>query len=117
MTNIENTARAAKLAKRLPKSDVDASQPLYLRIGDWDPKSPNSRNYALGTIEAGLSVYELDENSKPVVPPTGAWAAEDLADRLSGDLPKYLVQGDLRGVGGDGEPLLSNPKVVGYFDK
>jgi hypothetical protein len=105
-----------KLPRHLPCTALDESLPVYLRIGDWDPKDALSRNYARGTIEPGLSVYELDENRQPVVPATGAWAEEDMQDRLTSDYPKYIVQGDLRGTGGDGEPLLSSPRVVGYFE-
>jgi hypothetical protein len=100
----------------LPVAERDAGEPIYLRIGTWNPVNPRSTNHAMGEIEAGLSVYDLDAAGKPVVPEEGEWAADDLADRLKGDGPKFLVQGRLVGEGHDGEPLLAEIKVVGEFD-
>jgi hypothetical protein len=90
-------------------------EPLYLRVGDWDPKNPRSGNYAKGRPEAGLSVYDLDEKGNPVVPPEGEWAEEDMHDRLRGDEPKYIVSGQHVGIGNDGEPLLHKIKVHGHW--
>jgi hypothetical protein len=39
-----------------------------------------------------------------------------LHDRLASDDPKYLVTGDLVGIGGDGEPLLRNLRIVGTWE-
>jgi len=99
----------------LPTAERDPEKPSYLRIGAWNPKNPRSSNYATGDVEAGLSVYELDKNGKPVAPEESDWAADDLADRLKGSEPKFLVQGMLVGQGHDGEPLLGDPVVVGGF--
>lgn len=101
----------------LPTATRDPKRPTYLRVGAWNPQSPRSRNYARGEIEAGLSVYELDANGKPIVPAEGEWAGDDLADRMRGDEPKFIVQGEVVGEGHDGEPLLSDPKVVGMYDE
>ncbi len=99
----------------MPKGERRDSKPVYLRIGDWNPASPRSRNYALGEIEAGLSVYDLDFCGEPIVPPESEWAEVDMRDRLASDEPKYLVQGMLVGVGHDGEPLLGEPVVIGEW--
>lgn len=99
----------------LPTGDRDLSGKVNLRIGGWNPADPRSKNYAVGDIEMGLSVYELDADDNPVVPPEGEWAEDDLRDRMRSDEPKYLVQGELLAWGHDGEPLLGNPRVVGAY--
>lgn len=99
----------------MPLGTLDPDQPLYLRIGDWDVHNPRSINHASGYREVGLSAYDLDEAGCPVAPEESEWAYEDMRDRLLGNLPKYLVQGGLVGVGHDGEPLLENVVVVGSY--
>ena len=87
----------------------------YLRIGEWHP-SETSRNYSLGQTEPGVSVYDLHpQTGKPVVPPEGEWAADDLRDRMRGNEPKYIVEGEHVGVGNDGEPLLKKLKIIGNW--
>ena len=84
---------------------------LYLRIGEWGKVS---RNHAEGVVEAGVSVYDLQEG-RPVISEDATdteFAAMDLRDRLASDEPKYLVRGDVVGVGHDGEPLLANVAKV-----
>lgn len=98
----------------MPRALRDPDRPAYLRIGDWDGGRPFSSNFALGTIEVGLSVYDLDGQGFPVIP-DGEWAAVDLADRLRSDAPKHLVQGLLVGEGHDGEPLLAAAVIVGEW--
>ena len=84
----------------------------YLRFGPI-PKSEQSHNHAMGTIEKGVSVYALDENDNPIVPTKGEWAADDLAFRQRRETgTRYIVQGDRVGTGYDGEPLLRNVKIV-----
>ncbi|MGY3582252.1 hypothetical protein ACVIGB_000823 [Bradyrhizobium sp. USDA 4341] len=116
MSNLsdEETIAIARIAN-LPISERDLSAPVYLRVGKWNPADPRSRNYAAGDIEIGLSVYELDATINPVMPPEGEWAETDLNERMRGDEPKFLVQGDVLGWGHDGEPLLGNPRVVGAY--
>ena len=90
----------------------EAPRPQYLRIGDWHP-SETSRNYSAGKIEPGVSVYDLHpQTGRPVVPPEGEWAADDLASRLAGSEPKYLVEGQHVGIGHDGEPLLKQLQII-----
>lgn len=91
------------------------SRPVYLRIGDWDPAFPVSRNYATGDHEIGLSVYELDAEGMPVEPQEAEWAGADMRERLAGDQPKHLVTGSLVGWGHDGEPLLADVGIVGAW--
>jgi hypothetical protein len=84
----------------------------YLRFGPI-PKNERSHNHAMGTIEKGVSVYELDENDNPIVPTKGEWAADDLAFRQRRETgTRYIVQGDRVGTGHDGEPLLRNVRIV-----
>lgn len=99
----------------LPTGDRDPSAKVYLRIGGWNPADPRSKNYAVGDIELGLSVYELDAHGNPVVPPEGEWAEDDLRDRMRSQEPKFLVQGEFLAWGHDGEPLLGDPRVVGAY--
>jgi 8-oxo-dGTP pyrophosphatase MutT (NUDIX family) len=98
----------------MPKASPDPSQPVYLRVGTWNPATERSGNYAAGKMEKGVSVYALGPHGDPVVPPEGEWAADDLRDRMRGDEPKFLVQGKLVGRGNDGEPLLRKVRVVGF---
>ena len=104
------------LPTHLPQAPLDPTRPVYLRVGDWNPECPRSRNFATGDIEYGLSVYELMEGM-PVIPPDGEWAEDDLRTRLQSDAPKYLVQGEIAGWGGDGEPVLSDVRIVGLWSK
>lgn len=98
----------------MPTSERDPSRPVYLRVGTWS-KSERSNNYAKGEVENGVSVYDVDKGGKPIDPGGGEWSAVDLADRMSSKEPKVYVQGDLVGVGNDGEPLLKNVKAVDVF--
>lgn len=86
----------------------------YLRVGAWRD-SEQSWNFATGGFEQGVSVYALDPEGMPVVPPDGEWAESDLHDRLASDEPKYLVTGNVVGCGGDGEPLLRNLRIIGTW--
>lgn len=99
----------------LPTADPDPAEKVFLRVGKWNPEDPRSRNYSIGDIEYGLSVYELDSDGNPIVPPEGEWSEVDLRERLTSDAPKFLVQGTVIAWGGEGEPLLEKPRVVGGF--
>lgn len=89
---------------------------LFLRIGEWDRDDPRPsfNNFATGTRAIGLSVFELD-HGVPVVPSESEYATTDLLERLERDDPKYLVHGEVVGVGHDGEPLLWGPVAVGAW--
>lgn len=99
----------------MPTAKRDPGQPVYLRIGGWNPDHPVSHNHARGDIETGLSCYDLDANGQPVIPEEGEWAEQDFHDRMRSGEPKYLVQGLLVGEGHDGEPLLGKPVIVGMW--
>jgi len=45
----------------------------------------------------------------------GEWSELDKQTRLRSDDPKFLVQGTVIAWGGEGEPLLEKPRVVGGF--
>lgn len=62
-----------------------------------------------------MSVYELAPNGSIVVPSEGEWSEADLFGRLKLDLPRYLVQGDWGGCGGEGEPVLRNMVQIGLW--
>lgn len=96
----------------LPTGPFEPTRPLYLRIGRWNPADERSRNFARGTIESGVSVYDIDEAGKVVIPEEGEWAEVDLRERLASTDPRWFVQGDLVGEGHDGEPLLHHVRIV-----
>lgn len=88
----------------------------YLRFGEI-PEEGRSHNFARGTPEAGVSVYDVVERGGKwdiQVPEVGEWATDDLLDRMRDafDAPMYLVTGDEAGVGGDGEPVITNVQVI-----
>jgi hypothetical protein len=94
-------------------SSMGASQPVYLRVGDWHP-SETSRNYAEGGTEAGVSVYRLHDGHP--VTPEGDEESADIHARLAGDDPKHLVTGREVGTGAQGEPLLRDVRHVGEYE-
>lgn len=96
----------------LPTVAYQPEQPLYLRCGRWDPNSERSLNFAKGSIEAGLSVYAIDDHGRVIIPEQGEWAAADLQQRLRVQQPRWFVQGQRIGSGHDGEPLLHDVRVV-----
>lgn len=89
-------------------------QQFYLRSGDL-PRGGRSRNYATGELEHGVSVYDMTDHNAPKTPPEGEWADDDLRDRLKSDEPWHVVTGKEAGVGGDGEPVIRDPKIVGRW--
>ena len=99
----------------MPTAKHDPQQPVYLRVGTWNPDNPRSTNYALGEVEAGLSVYELTPAGEPITPAESEWAEIDKHERLASGEPKFVVQGVLVGEGHDGEPLLQEVVVVGKW--
>lgn len=89
---------------------------VYLRIGPWRKQS---HNFSTGQPEAGVSVYDLDAKGNPTINELDASDIEfawlDLRDRMRSDEPKYLVTGRIVGMGGDGEPLLDDVRLVGHW--
>jgi hypothetical protein len=90
------------------------SYTAYLRFKNL-PANGRSHNYATGQTEAGISVYELDWDLV-----AGAWRlcgsatpAQLIINTLRGDVPAYIVTGERVGTGSDGEPLLTDVKIIG----
>lgn len=61
-------------------------------------------------LECGVSVFEIDDNGKPIALNDGLKKALDF--RLKEKCVCYLVDGDVVGYGHDGEPLLRNIKII-----
>lgn len=84
----------------------------YLRFNDL-PKGGKSRNYATGELEAGVSCYAL---SWDFVNQCYKRVGEGLESAMIGytfmRVPVYLITGEECGRGSDGEPLLSNAKIL-----
>ena len=86
---------------------------IYIRYGDLPPAG-YSRNQATGEREAGVSVYHaylLPGGQLVVASGYVAFCAEIFADR-----PLYRVEGEVIGVGSDGEPLLAGCRIVEVFN-
>lgn len=115
LSQVQRLTGGTVVEAEMPTGQRDPSAPVYLRVGTWNPDRPISKNYATGSQEAGLSVYELDRTGKPIVPSEGEWAEDDMQDRLASSDPKFLVQGMVVGRGGDGEPVLDDVRVVGTW--
>ena len=59
-------------------------------------------------LEKGVSVFEIDERNNPIL------SNEKLRKSYESrkDRKMYLVNGDVVGIGQDGEPLLKNVTIV-----
>jgi hypothetical protein len=81
---------------------------VYIRFGNL-PKGDRSRNYATGTVEAGVSVFEARYNlltgAVELAGDALAGAAIMAAFGAYGDTV-LLVTGQYAGTGSDGEPVL-----------
>jgi hypothetical protein len=115
LSQVQTLTGGTVVEAEMPTGQRDPAAPVYLRVGTWNPDRPISKNYATGSQEAGLSVYELDRTGKPITPSEGEWAEDDMQDRLASSDPKFLVQGMVVGRGGDGEPVLDDVRVVGMW--
>lgn len=88
---------------------------FFVRFGDL-PKGGKSTNHATGHKEAGVSVIaarqSLESGKIEILPygasPTWLWVASRQL---------YEVTGRYIGRGSDGEPLLSNARIVAEIDK
>ncbi len=102
-------ARVAKRYRSLNLPDA----PLFIRFGR-PPKEGQSRNYATGMLERGISAYQAEYN-----PDTGLmeYAGDTglggavIHLMLTGK-QAYLLTGRVVGTGSDGEPLLAEVSVV-----
>lgn len=85
--------------------------PCYVRYGRL-PRSGRSRNYADGTLEAGVSVFRgerLASGEARARPGTNYELGSLLSLR---DRPLYIIAGREIGLGSDGEPLLAGARIV-----
>lgn len=89
-------------------------RPVYVRFGNL-PKGGRSRNYATGTIEAGVSVFDARYNllTGAVELAGGALAGAAIMAAFGayGDTV-LLVTGEGAGAGSDGEPVLRKVKAL-----
>lgn len=72
------------------------------------PQDEKSFNFMRNRKEEGVSVFKADDNGMPIL--ENAEQAKSLWARRN--RRHYLVNGEVVGVGQDGEPLLKNVKVV-----
>lgn len=96
---------------------------IYVRFGEV-PSSGYSRNDETDSLEAGVSCYRAtindDQDIVNLIVPNDESATTAMS--LWSDRPVYLVDGELLGIGGDGEPvlavcsstLLADVEVVNY---
>jgi hypothetical protein len=90
------------------------TSPMYIRFGGL-PEDGRSWNDDLQQHEPGVSVYraEWQSSDRDIVCVEVPRGAEIGTVDLVADRPVYVVTGDLLGWrGGDGEPLLTNCRVV-----
>jgi hypothetical protein len=90
------------------------TQTMYVRFGEA-PASGQSANAETDELEAGVSCYraEWQNSDRDVIclyVPNDESAGT--AGCLEGRRPLYLVEGELVGTGGDGEPLLTNVTCI-----
>jgi hypothetical protein len=111
---IEWAAVAQRVAQMMASKWAMIDHDLYIRFGNL-PKGGRSRNYATGTIEAGVSVFEARYNllTGAVELAGGALAGAAIMAAFGayGDTV-LLVTGQYAGVGSDGEPVLRNVKTL-----
>lgn len=93
---------------------------LYIRYGEIPSNEKSKIHNRAGEIigeEAGVSVFEYIEGKGAVIPDTEK--ARDDYFMLSKMFWKnhYLVSGDEVGIGSDGEPLITNVKIIKLLHK
>lgn len=106
--------RAAAIAVRLLRAS-GLPQDLYLRWGRL-PKCGQSRNYATGELESGISAYTAEWNpatERVEFAEDGTLGGTAFGYVLSGRSDCYLLTGTEIGRGSDGEPLLVDARVIG----
>lgn len=104
--NLSEMKELATLVKK-PKYGTD----VYIRFSEL-PKGGKSTNFATGEKEKGVSVYQSHYNYVTGNYSTyGALAGAEISHVLRGS-NAYLVKGTEVGMGSDGEPVISNAKVL-----
>lgn len=107
-------AEAEKIIKSLPRP-AHRVDDIYIRFGAL-PKGGKSRNWASGEYERGVSVYRARYNvNTGTYQPFGALPGAEIAHLLRGS-KILLVTGDKVGTGSDGEPLLSNVRIIAELE-
>ncbi len=105
--------KAKELAAKWKGRVTDLNKTLYIRYGRFPP-SGQSRNYASGMLETGISVYpaKYDLVSGGIIfdDNYGVWQDGTLISVMH--RTPYLVEGEYVGDGSDGEPLLRNARKV-----
>lgn len=104
-------------------------QPIFFRFGEWakDEQSYIYANHSETVIgrEKGVSVFEAHKdrngNYLPVPPsPLNESGWNDYTMWLYyrwNDEPKFIVTGDVVGIGTDNEPLLRNIKIISKVER
>jgi hypothetical protein len=118
---LDSAARdyAAELARQAaerpwlaPLVALDREGALYLRFGK-PPKGGRSRNYQTGEIEAGISVYSASIDPATAIITLNDVGVDPGTLLTSVGMQAYLLTGDaLDESGSDGEPLISNPRIL-----
>ena len=122
-----------KLIPELTESDIEQAKKtikenykpepfdgeVYIRFGNI-PKTANSKNYANGKTESGVSCYKANwdvMNGTYDITGSGLVGAE--LNYLIKNAPIYLIKGERSGIGSDGEPTVKNVKALSrlYYDK
>lgn len=103
-------------AARRPDALIDGEDGLYIRIGEL-PEGGRSTNWATGEQERGVSAYEAVYD-----PVAGAYEAHGalpgaLVQAAVSGRDAYLVGGREVGRGSDGEPLVTDVRVIRRLDR
>jgi len=103
------TRRAAVVVRAAHDAKWSDAKDVYVRFGDI-PACGHSRDWASNRAEKGVSVFRGKIlPSGEVLPMPGT--NQELGSLLTMDeRPLYVVEGDIVGVGADGEPVLANAK-------
>ena len=109
LTHTETAAELERL-RSLAADKWRAAKPCYVRYGRL-PAGGRSRNYADGTLEAGVSVFRgqrLPSGEARALPNSAQEVGTYLHLR---DRQLYIVTGQEIGTGSDGEPVLANARI------
>ena len=116
----KNTLNLMELNEKAITDKWKSANDVYVRYGR-PPLSGRSKNYIDGTEEDGVSVFKgkyLPESEEVMVmPDSNQELGSYLTFKASASKDIYVVEGDLIGIGSDGEPLLANTKIVKKIPK
>lgn len=106
---VEWNADAPGLAARCQQRELGA---CYVRYGRL-PRAVQSRNYATGQNEAGVSCYEAQYN--PMTDRyelSGSGLIGAAIYHMAAKTASYLIRGEHIGYGSDSEPLVRDPVII-----